>query len=206
MKKINTVKSLYLLLIPKIIGILEVIFLLIFTDTNTIDDISSNSVFIIVNCLLAIIIYLNVTSLNKDFKKFAIFKSICILLDLFLLALNQFSVILFLDLYLIESLRVLKIILCIPTVYYFYKGFYSLTKEKKSKIYIFWKKFGIINVCLAIFSNIEFLLSLFSTTAHFISQSIIFIILFGLVLPLLSFVLELLEIIYIIKTVILFSK
>lgn len=207
MKKLSVKNTLYLLLFPRVLSLFEAIFFSAVYGIEAIDSAQDSFVLKIINSTLVIAVYYILSTINTKFKKFFVCNIIYISLDWMLLILNELSAILYLTYLIYDILLLIKIILNVPCVYFFYRGFYDLTNDVlKKKIANAWKILGGLNIVVASLSVLKFISLSFHSIRSFVFDIYLLNMLFNLFLPLMLLCIGVLDFVYIVKTARIFKE
>ncbi|MBE6750443.1 MAG: hypothetical protein E7560_04700 [Ruminococcaceae bacterium] len=198
MKKLSTVQILYVYLISKIFVISASFILVVIFGENAVSIVKESALYIVLDALIVIFAFFNLSFINNNFKKAAIFKIATVIISVIgSLAANSSPVITY-NFFLSDILQFLELVLALPTVYYLYSGFGELaTVNNDNFLSAKWQKIRYIRIFFAVLSIIGCLLFLY----EFFATNLLFAMLFSILLPLVSFIIEIIELLYAVKTI-----
>ncbi|MBE6787137.1 MAG: hypothetical protein E7537_02185 [Ruminococcaceae bacterium] len=206
MLKLSNKTKIYLLLLETGFVIFTLILGVFLVDTGDTKILAKNLLYQFASLFLNSFIYINIYTINKNFKISSILKFVIITLTFFSnLVLYHIPLKLFLNPEIFKIIDSVIDVLTVPFIYFYYKGFCVLSKDVINNITLFkkWNFLLIIKVILTVFSYI--FTAIFNT--NFIKDAIIQNGVIAIMALLLSFgsmifvlVIGILEIIYIIKT------
>jgi len=204
--KLSNKTKIYLLLLETGFVIFTLILGVFLVDTGDTKILAKNLLYQFASLFLNSFIYINIYTINKNFKISSILKFVIITLTFFSnLVLYHIPLKLFLNPEIFKIIDSVIDVLTVPFIYFYYKGFCVLSKDVINNITLFkkWNFLLIIKVILTVFSYI--FTAIFNT--NFIKDAIIQNGVIAIMALLLSFgsmifvlVIGILEIIYIIKT------
>ncbi|MBO5358403.1 MAG: hypothetical protein J6A78_03690 [Clostridia bacterium] len=197
MKLLSEKKKLYFLLLEVIFSFITIIIAAAFVNRADTNFLARNIPFQATGFILITVIYFIVATINKGLKLAAIFKIFKTLISLVVsIIIVYFPEMLIMNPTIITVLEFIIPILEIPFAYFFCKGFYNLVSQKTNNIVLAnkWKKLLTANVILAMLNFISHIINLLDIS------SLPPVLLFAIVTAIYSLYIEILKVIYIIKT------
>lgn len=197
MKLLSEKKKIYFLLLEVFFSFITIIIAAAFVNRADTNFLTRNIPFQATGFILITVIYFIVATINKGLKLAAVVKILKTFINFTLnLTLVCFPQILLINPMLIAILEFIIPITEIPFAYFFCKGFYDLVSQKTDDIVLAnkWKKLLTANVILALFNFIAHIINSLDTSC------LPLVLLFALVVAIYSLYIEILKIIYIIKT------
>ena len=197
MKSLSEKKKVYLLLLEIFFSFVTVIIATAFINSADTDLLARNIPYQITGFVLIAFIYFVIATINKEFKLAATFKiSKTVISFVVNMIVACFPQMLIINPTVIATLKFVIPILEIPFAYFFCKGFYNLVSQKTNNIVLAnkWKKLLSANVVLAVFNFISHIINPLDIS------SLPLVLLFALGVVIYSLYIEVLKVIYIIKT------